>query len=294
MFMKILILSSGGDAPGMNRFIWELYKKFPNQTYFAYAGFTGLVNGQIFPLKEVVRKELKDEAGTVIKSSRCPEFKEEEVFKLGLENAKNFDVVVILGGNGSEKGAKQLFENGVNTIFVPATIDNDVNDCSYSIGFSTAVKEAVYAVENSIKSIEAFNNSCLFEVMGRDDDSICKEVSKIVGADYAVINKKNLDFDELKNVVLKKFIKSQSACIIVRENIMNIEKIAKKLNDSLEMDIVKTHIVGRTQRGGKPTKEELLMATKFAKETALCIKTKVFGVRILADENKEIVVKEFA
>lgn len=292
--MKILILSSGGDAPGMNRFVWDVYKNFPKQTYFAYAGFTGLVNGQIFPLKDVIDKKLKDEAGTIIKSSRCPEFKEDEVFKMGLENAKNFDVVVILGGNGSEKGAKQLFENGVNTIFVPATIDNDVEECEYSIGFSTAVKEAVYAVENSMKSIEAFNNACLFEVMGRDDDSICREVAKLTGADYAVLDKKSLDFEELKNVVLKKFIKSQSACIIVRENIMDIEKIAKKLNDSIEMNIVKTHIVGRTQRGGKPTKEELLMASKFAKETIRCIKTKVLGVRILADTNNQIVVKEFA
>ena len=136
--MKILILSSGGDAPGMNRFVWEIYKTFPKQTYFAYAGFTGLVNGQIFPLRDVINKSLKNEAGTVIKSSRCPEFKEDEVFKLGLENAKGFDVVIILGGNGSEKGAKQLFENGINTIFVPATIDNDVDDCAYSIEFSTA------------------------------------------------------------------------------------------------------------------------------------------------------------
>lgn len=291
--MKILILSSGGDAPGMNKFIWDIFKKFPNETFFAYAGFTGLINGEIFPLKSVVSKEFACQAGTVIRSSRCPEFKEKEPFEMGLANAKEFDVVVILGGNGSEKGAKQLFENGVNTIFVPSTIDNDVDDCSYSIGFSTAVKECVYTVENTMKSIEAFGNSCLFEVMGREDSSICEATAALTQADYAVVDKKSLDFEEMKNVILKNFIKSKSTCIVVRENIMDVQKIAKKLNDLLQMDVVKTQIVGRTQRGGAPTKQELRMASKYAKEAARCIKQKVFGVRLLADDNFEIAVKEF-
>lgn len=291
--MKILVITSGGDAPGMNRFIWEIYKKFKSQAYFAFAGFTGLVNGQIFKLEEVIDKDLRNCAGSVTKSSRCPEFKQAKFFNKGLENAKEFDAVVILGGNGSEKGAKRLFDNGVNTIFVPGTIDNDVNDCFYSIGFSTAVKEGVYAVKNSMLSVEAFTNACLFEVMGRDKGSICREVAFETKADYAVCEEKDLDFEALKNIILKNFIKTRSSCIIVRENLMDIKEMAEKLNEMLGMNIVKTHIVGRTQRGGQPTKTEIDMAIKFAKETIRCIKTNVFGVRVLADQTKEIVVKEF-
>jgi len=291
--MKVLVLSSGGDAPGMNRFVCDLYKAFKNDLYFAYAGFNGLVNGQIFKVSEVFDSSKKDEAGTIIKSSRCPEFKQKRVFQMGLKHAKEFDVVVILGGNGSEKGAKELFENGVNTIFVPGTIDNDVDDCAYSIGFSTAVKESVYAIENSMCSIEAFNNACLFEVMGRESDCIAQKTAKIVGADYVIADKESLDFEIIKNIILKKYINNKSACIVVRENIMPIEEIAAKLNELLGMDIVKTHIVGRTQRGGKPTKEELLMASRYAKETIRCIKAKVLGVRLLSDENMKILVKEF-
>lgn len=291
--MKILVITSGGDAPGMNRFIWEIYKKFKSQAYFAFAGFTGLVNGQIFKLEEVINKDLRNCAGSVTKSSRCPEFKQAKFFNKGLENAKEFDVVVILGGNGSEKGAKRLFDNGVNTIFVPGTIDNDVNDCFYSIGFSTAVKEGVYAVKNSMLSVEAFTNACFFEVMGRDKASICQEVAYETKADYAVCEEKDLDFEVLKNIILKNFIKTRSSCIIVRENLMDIKEMAEKLNEMLGMNIVKTHIVGRTQRGGQPTKTEIDMAIKFAKETIRCIKTNVFGVRVLADQTKEIVVKEF-
>ena len=291
--MKILVLASGGDAPGMNRFMWEIYRKFKKNVYFAFAGFTGLVNGQIFPLSEVIDKSKRNCAGIVTKSSRCPEFKQTKYFNMGLEFAKKFDAVVILGGNGSEKGAKRLFENGVNTIFVPGTIDNDVDDCFYSIGFSTAVKEAVYSVNNTMPSIDAFLNACLFEVMGREDSAICREVGKQVNADYMVVDEKSLDFEKMKNVILKKYIASSSAKIIVRENIMNITEIASKLNEMLGMNIVKTQIVGRTQRGGKPTKEELSMAVKFAKETIRCIKTKVLGVRVLADKNKKIIVEEF-
>lgn len=291
--MKILILCSGGDAPGMNMFINKMYKAFKKQVSFALAGFTGLVNGQIYPLADVVYKGFEQEAGAVIKSSRCPEFKECEVFEKGLENAKKFDCVVILGGNGSEKGAKQLYENGVNTIFVPATIDNDVDENFYTIGFSTAVKECVYTIKNTMPSIKTFGQSCLFEVMGRENDAICKAAAQEVGADYVVCNKKSLDYEEIKNVILKKYIKGQSCCILVRENIAKIENIAKKLNELLGIELVKFQVVGRTQRGGAPTKEELSMATKFANETIKCVKTKVFGVRVLTDENKNIVVKEF-
>lgn len=291
--MKILVLSSGGDAPGMNRFIYELYKKFRDKLYFAYAGFTGLVDGQIFPVKSVIDPRLKNEAGTVIKSSRLPEFKEKKVFKMGLKNAQDFDVVVILGGNGSEKGAKELFENKVNTIFVPGTIDNDVENSFYSIGFSTAVKEGVYAVENSMKSIDAFESCCIFEVMGKEHEAIAESVAKIVSADGCISKESDLDIENLKNVILKNKVLGKSTCIILRENIIPAPKLAQKLNEMLGFNCVKFHIVGRTQRGGKPTQEEILMAKKFAKKTIDCIKKQVYGVRILADEKMNIIIKQF-
>ena len=291
--MKILILTSGGDAPGMNRFIWDVYKKFKTETFYAYAGFSGLVNGKIYPLKNAVDRKLKNCAGTVTKSSRLPEFKEPKVFAKGLKNARDFDVVIIIGGNGSQKGAEELYRNNVNTIFVPGTIDNDVNDCAYSIGFSTAVKECCYTIENTMPSIESFLNACLFETMGREDGSICKEVAKRVKADFCVADEKDLDFEEMKKVILAKRRLGESAKIVVRENMMDIEKMAEKLNQMIGEPIVKTQIVGRTQRGGKPTGKELSMADKYARETVRCIKDKVFGVRILADETHNIVVREF-
>ena len=291
--MKILILCSGGDAPGMNRFVYDIYSTFKKNVFFAFKGFAGLIDNQIFPLEKVISSQIKNEAGTIIKSSRCPEFKQKKFFKLALENAKAFDVVIILGGNGSEKGAKELSENGINCIFVPATIDNDVSDSHYSIGFSTAVKECVYAIESSMKSVESMSNACLFEVMGRENSSIAKLSSQLTNADYAVLEKEDLDFEKMKNIVLSKQVKNESAKIVVRENIMNINEIAKKLNDQIGFDLVKTYVVGRTQRGGTPTKEELQMADKFARETIFCIKKKVFNVRVLANDKQNIFIDEF-
>lgn len=289
--MKILVLASGGDAPGTNKFLWDMFRKFKQDISFAHAGFVGLVEGQFFPLADVIDSGYEKCAGAVIKSSRLPQFKQPEVFQKGLANAKKFDVVIVLGGNGSQKGAKELAENGVNCIFVPTTIDNDVEGSAYSIGFSTAVNEAVYAVEHVMPSMQSMGYSCLFEVMGRKHNAIAQAVAKRVNADALVTEK--VDYELLKDVISHKFISWQSACIIVRENIEKIDKIAEKLNKMLGTSIIKTHIVGHTQRGGTPTKEELAMAHKFAKKAIECIDKGEFQVNLLVDENNQVFVKKF-
>ncbi len=288
--MKILLLCSGGDAPGMNRFIYDIFKEFPNETYYAAAGFDGLINGRIYPLKKVVKEEDKNKAGVVIKTSRCPEFKERKYFKVGLENAKKFDFVVICGGNGSERGAKELYENGVRALFVPGTIDNDVADNYYSLGFSTAVKECVYAVQNVMPSIEAMNRACLFEIMGRECSQIAAKTAKIVKADY--VAKDKIEYEKIVDAILRKHEKGKSATILIRENLEDIEKVAKTLNKMLGLDIVRFHIVGRTQRGGAPTKEEIEMADKFAAATVKAIKKGQAG-RVLANRNLKVEIKDF-
>ena len=212
---------------------------------------------------------------------------------MGLEYAKQFDAVVVFGGNGSQKGAKQLFENGVNTIFVAGTIDNDVLDCEYSIGFSTAVKEGVYAIDNSMPSNDAMNLACIYEVMGRESDKIALKVAETVCADYCISDKKTLNLEKLKKIIETNYENQLSSCIVLRENLTDAKELTEKLNEAIGKKVVRFHIVGRTQRGGKPTQEELIMATKYAKKTAECIKTKNFGVRILANSDLNVETKPF-
>lgn len=263
--MKLLVIASGGDAPGMNRLIYQLGKRYGKNLYACKAGFLGLINNWIYPISNFDIKTFKNQAGVVIKSSRCPKFITEEGFKKGLKNAKKFDFVIILGGNGSAKGARRLAENGVKTIFVPATIDNDVEGSDYSLGFHTAVKACCDAVYSIMPSMEAFNRSCVFQVMGRRCDKIAQNVASVVDADVLVADENDLNFTKTAKILNANFKQERSSIIIIRENILPLEKFAASVK-TLAKDVeLKTFIVGHLQRGNHPTKVELRKADQIAK-----------------------------
>lgn len=288
--MKILVLCSGGDAPGMNRFLYTFSRKNKNQIYYAKAGFKGLVENEIFALDKKAVEKSKNEAGCVIFSSRYPQFKEEKYFKKAVKNIQDFDLVVIMGGNGSEKGAKELFENGINTIFVPATIDNDVINSSYSIGFDTAVSQCVYTVQNTMPSIRAFRQALLLEVMGNETAFIAERVAKEVQADYLIKEKDDIAFTKISKIVKENYRNDKGTLIVVKEKVENVFEIEKELREK-GID-ARSQIVGRLQRGGKPTKFEIEMADRFAKSALLLLKEKIAGKRILVDGNNNFCVKD--
>ncbi len=270
--MKILVIASGGDAPGMNRLIYQLGKHYGKNLYACKAGFSGLINNWIYPISNFDIKTFKNQAGVVIKSSRCPKFITDEGFKKGLKNAKKFDFVIILGGNGSAKGARRLAENGIKTIFVPATIDNDVDGSDYSLGFHTAVKACCNAVYNIMPSMEAFNRSCVFQVMGRRCDKIAQNVASVVGADVLVADENDLDFTKTAKILNANSKQEKSSIIIIRENIIPLEKFENSLK-TLAKDVeLKSFVVGHLQRGSNPSKVELKKADLIAKRIFKVIK----------------------
>lgn len=277
--MKVLVLTSGGDAPGMNMVLKKLFKAFKKNLYACYAGFKGLISGDIrkyndfgFNLSQTASLNYQKEAGSVIKCSRCPEFKTKKGFFKGLENAKNFDFVVILGGNGSYNGAKQLSLHGVNTIFIPATIDNDVTISEYSQGFDTAVYACEDMYKNIMPTMNAFNRCAIFEVMGRKCDAIAKIVFDRVDADFLITQKKDIDLDMIVRRA-EECVEDQHACsVILRENIIKMEEFLTLLKSKSEKVDFKGVVVGYTQRGTKPTKAELKIANTFASLTIKQIK----------------------
>ena len=284
--MKILVLTSGGDSQGMNRFLYTLSKN-SDEVYYAKAGFKGLVNNDIYKVDLDTLEKVKDGAGTIILSSRYPEFKQEKYFKKGLKIAKNYDCVVIVGGNGSQNGARELFEGGANTLFVPGTIDNDVKNCAYSLGFDSAVNQCVYVIENTMPSINSFLQTCVFEVMGRECDAIAKETAKRANVDYLVLKKEDVNYKKIKSIISKNIKDEKGTSIILRENILPVEEFCEDLKVNKDYS-VKNIVIGRLQRGGKPTKFELMMADKYAKGVLKAIKAKTFGKNILADSSYEI------
>lgn len=287
--MKIAILTSGGDAPGMNKFIAEMARKFKGQVYGCKAGFRGLINNEIAPIENYKPFEVENEAGSCIYCSRCPEFATEQSFMKAVENAKAYDLVVVLGGNGSFKGAKQLAANGIRTIFVPATIDNDVDVSEYSIGFHTAVKACCDSYYNIMPSMQAFNRCCVFVVMGRRHNAIALNTAKAVQADYVVTDK--VEYSKIVKVVKENFKNGRATGIILRENIVPIEEFMKTIESKVKGLEVRGVTVGHSQRGTAPTKSELKFAKAFAACAAKAIKAGNDSVACAYKGGKVVTIK---
>ncbi len=288
--MKILLIASGGDGSGMNKVIAELYKKFKSNIFACYAGFKGLYKNDIRPLKSFEPLKHENEAGCCIKTARFPQFKEEKYFRVALKHAREFDYVIVMGGNGSEKGCQDLTKGGLKTIFIPGTIDNDVDDSEYSIGYDTAIEECCKTVRSVMPSMEAMERSCIFEAMGRHCADISVQTAKRINADVCIKDKKDLDYKKIATLIKKKKKNGQSTTIILRENILPISEVADNLNKLIGEDVVKTQVVGYTQRGGEPTKVELSNAKQFALLASKVICKKLSSKKILVQNGKFVMV----
>lgn len=267
--MKILILTSGGDAPGMNKVIAIMQKKFKNSLYACEEGFKGLIEGKIALASTFSPLASENEAGSCIRSSRCPEFKTRRGFKKALENARRFDYVVVLGGNGSYKGCCELNENGVKTIFIPSTIDNDVKISDYSQGFDTALNACQYVIKNTMPSMAAFKRCAIYEVMGRECPLLAQKTQEKMNCNYLISSQKDIDFEKISNIINENYGQNLATSIIIKERLISSEELISKLSILSPNVGIKYIQVGYLQRGGKPTKKELYFAKKF---TQLAIK----------------------
>lgn len=279
--MKVLLLCSGGDAPGMNYCIHSILKRgYGIEFYGAIAGFKGLIEGNFIKLDKRLTNKYKDMSGAFIKSSRCPEFKTPQGIKSACKNIKkhNFDCVIVLGGDGSYRGCLELINEGINIIFIPATIDRDMQYETYTIGFLTAVNACVEYISNVINTLRSFDKTGVFEVMGRDNSSICKMVAEIVEADYAVYaeNINQIKFNQAKP-------ETKTQIIILQEKLVDLNQFCEKLSKELKTE-VKGCRIGYLQRGTNPLKEEKRLANIFAKVALKSLKQKEFGVAISLSE----------
>ena len=288
MVMKILVLTSGGDAPGMNQTIYQLKKYFKDKLYASCEGFRGLINGNIVKAPDC--KKEKDSAGSIIFSSRCPEFATSDGFNKALANAKKFDYVIVLGGNGSYKGCKDLNRYGVKTVFIPSTIDNDVEISDYSQGFDSACSACEFYIKNSMPSMYAFNRCAIYEVMGRRCDKIAKSTFKKVNGSYLIANEEDLDYEKLSQLITENYKNHKATSIILRENIVKIDEFRKKLSKLSPNVEIKTIVIGYIQRGINPTKKEIKISKQFAHLAIKSIKNGRKSSAIVVKDDKVIVI----
>ncbi len=277
--MNIAIIGSGGDGAGMNECLYNLCKhlKKHNVVLFCH-GLQGIINNEVSDISLKTIKQERKKGGIVIKSSRSTEFLTEKGFFKCVNNLKKhkIDTLIVMGGNGSLMATKKLVSAGINCVFIPTTIDNDIKCSDYSIGYSTAVNNAVDFIEKVNTSMMSFDRTCIYEVMGRHCPDIANSVSKRVNACFCFTGK-SLKSAMLKSVKLC-LKTNNSPIVIVQENTVNIDELKNYLLEKLKNVDVKSAVVGYVQRGGFATKTELKMAQGFAKITAMCVKKNINNV----------------
>lgn len=265
---RIGVLTSGGDAPGMNAAIRAvvrcgIYNGI--EVYGVQKGYNGLVNGDIIKMEARSVGEILQKGGTILQTARCVEFKQEEVQKEAVKIAKGFglDGLVVIGGDGSFRGARELCRHGLSTIALPGTIDNDISCSEYTIGYNTCLHTVIDAVDKLRDTSSSHERCSVIEVMGRNAGYIAVEAAIACGAEVVLVPEFEYDFDRDVITVIKKGIeRGKKHCIvIVAEGIGGSVDIAKRIEEETGMESRAT-ILGHIQRGGSPTVTDRVMASR--------------------------------
>lgn len=269
MIKKIAILTSGGDAPGMNTAVKSLVESSIDkgiEPYLVYEGYLGLTEGNFKKVTKDDVKDFADKGGTAIYSARYPEFKDVEVRKIAVEklNAEGIDALVAIGGDGSYMGAAKLTEMGIRTIGLPGTIDNDIASTDYTIGYFTAldtIKESISKVRDTSESHKRAN---IVEVMGRHCGDLAIQSSIDMNVEVLSVPERKLSEDEILTQIKEWREKGhRSIIVVVTELMYDVFELAKKVENETGIETRAT-IVGHTQRGGAPVKEDRELASKMS------------------------------
>ncbi|AIM15873.1 MULTISPECIES: 6-phosphofructokinase [Neobacillus] len=290
---RIGVLTSGGDSPGMNPAIRAVVRKaiFHNiEVYGIYGGYTGLINGNIKKLELGSVGDIIHRGGTMLHSARCPEFKDPEVRQKGIENLKAHGIegLVVIGGDGSYRGAKALTEQGFPCVGIPGTIDNDIPGTDVTIGFDTALNTVIEAIDKIRDTATSHERTFIIEVMGRDAGDIALWAGLAGGAETILIPEENYDMNEIAERLRKGQERGKKhSIIIVAEGVCSGTEFAKQLKEATNLD-TRVSVLGHIQRGGSPTAADRVLASRLgARAVELLIEGK--GGRAVGIENNRLV-----
>ena len=262
------VLTSGGDAPGMNAatraVVREALYRGKNVKGIR-RGFAGLLNEEIYDMDAASVSDTISRGGTILQTARCLEFVDPKVQAQGAEICKKhgIDAVVVIGGDGSFKGAQKLASHGINTVGVPATIDLDIACTDYTIGFDTAVNTAMDAIDKIRDTSTSHERCSIIEVMGRHAGYIALWCGIANGAEDILLPER---FDEDQEIKIIEHIKKnkrrgkQHHIVINAEGIGNSQDMARRIEKATGME-TRASILGHMQRGGGPTCRDRVFAT---------------------------------
>ncbi len=270
--LKIGVLTSGGDAPGMNAAIRAVVRScaYHNlECVGIYRGYEGLMDGDFKSLDARSVKNIINRGGTFLKSARSEDFRTKEGRKKAFENLRkeNIDALVVIGGDGTFAGASIFIEEfNYPIVGLPGTIDNDINGTDYTIGYDTALNTVVEAIDKIRDTANSHNRLFLVEVMGRDAGDIALNAGIGAGAEEILIPEENMGKDRLVELLCRSKLSGKtSSIIVVSEGDQigkNIFELAKYIEENLKGYEVRVTVLGHIQRGGSPSCYDRVLASR--------------------------------
>lgn len=291
---SIAVLTSGGDAPGMNPAVRAVVRTACQRGIKVYGvdrGYTGLINGDIHEMNLRSVSDIITRGGTILYSARCPEFKTEEGLQKAVATCKKFgiDGMVIIGGDGSFRGARDLSLRGIPCIGLPGTIDNDISCTDYTIGYDTCLNTIVQMVDRIRDTSESHDRCTVVEVMGRGAGYLALEAGIAVGATSIIVPEVEYDIERDVIARIREFQKTgkKHFIVIVAEGAGGTAEIAKKIEAETGVESRAT-ILGHVQRGGSPTARDRIMASQMGSR-AVDLLTQGIGNRVVGIRDNKIV-----
>ena len=289
----IAVLTSGGDAPGMNAAVRAVVRtaiSLGMTVKGVCRGYNGLIEGDIVDLDVRSVSDIIHRGGTVLYTARSPKFKTEEGMQQAIENCKKHGIegIVVIGGDGSYRGARDLTLRGIPSVGVPGTIDNDISSTEYTIGFDTAMNTAMEMVDKIRDTAQSHDRCSVVEVMGRRAGYLALQCGIAVGATAIMVP----EIETKLSDVITKIQDTQKTgkmhfIIVVAEGVGGVEQMAKEIEEATGIETRAT-ILGHVQRGGNPTVRDRVAATQLG-YAAVKLLSKGIGNRVVGIKKDEIV-----
>lgn len=287
------VLTSGGDAPGMNAAVRAVVRtaiSLGMNVKGIRRGYNGLIEDDVIDLDVRSVSDIIHRGGTVLYTARSPRFKTEEGMQEAIATCKKHGIegIVTIGGDGSFRGARDLSERGIPCVGIPGTIDNDISSTDYTIGFDTAMNTAMEMVDKLRDTAQSHDRCSVVEVMGRHAGYLALQCGIAVGATAILVPEIETDLEEVINKIREtQKTGKKHFIIVVAEGVGGVEEMAKQIEAATDIETRAT-ILGHVQRGGNPTVRDRVMATQMG-YAAVKLLEKGIGNRVVAYKNSEIV-----
>lgn len=291
---RIAVLTSGGDAPGMNAAVravvrTAIYRGM--EVKGVLNGYNGIFNDEIIDLDARSVSDIIQRGGTILGTARSEKFRTPEGVAEAAQKCRDHGIegIVVLGGDGSFRGARDLSLQGIPCIGIPCTIDNDITSTDYTIGFDTAMNTACELADKLRDTSQSHCRCSIIEVMGRHAGHLALQVGTAVGATSIIVPEVDFELQTeiVDRVLLAKENGKQHYLIVVAENVCDVNEMAKKIENQTGINTRAT-VLGHVQRGGSPSVRDRVMATKMGFAAVELLKDG-YGNRVLAYRNGEIV-----